>query len=87
MFRKTFAVMLSGLLLVTAFGLQPPARRSRTISKPPKRLRSRCKKLAPALTPASKLSYAITRSLRVISTTRIRDSFTVVDSKTGRAKR
>jgi hypothetical protein len=86
MLRKTFAVMLSGLLLLTTLGSQQVWAQTPSDTQAAEKLRARVQKIG--IGPNARVAVQLRNHsrLRGYISSSDQDSFTVIDSQTGTSK-
>ena len=83
MFRRAFAIMLSGILLVTAFGFQPALAQTGNDTQAVEKVRARVQKIGVGRNARVEVKLRDNTQLKGYISAAEQDSFTVVDSKTG----
>lgn len=83
MFRRTFAIMLSGILLVTAFGFQPALAQTGNDTQAVEKVRARVQKIGVGRNARVEVKLRDNTQLKGYISAAEQDSFTVIDSKTG----
>jgi len=86
MFRRMFAMMLSGMILFTAFGFQPATAQSTNDQPAIEKTRSKVQKMGVGSNARVEVKLRDNTQLKGYISDADRDSFTVVDSKTGSSK-
>ncbi len=86
MFRRTFAMMLSGLLLLTAFGFQPAGAQSLGDQQATEKIRSKVQRMGVGVNARVEVKLHDKTRLKGYISDADQDSFTVVESKTGSSK-
>jgi hypothetical protein len=82
MFRRIFATILSGMLLVTAFGLQHVGAQA-TNDQATEKIRAKVQKMGVGVNARVEVRLRDNTQLKGYITDANQDSFTVVDSRTG----
>ena len=83
MFRRAFAIMLSGVLLVAAFGFQPALAQTGNDTQALEKVRARVKKIGVGRNARVEVKLRDNTQLKGYIRAADQDSFTVIDSKTG----
>lgn len=83
MFRRTFAIMLSGLLLLTAFGFQGAGAQSLGDSQATEKVRSKVLKMGVGVNARVEVKLKNNTQFRGYISDASQDSFTVVERTTG----
>ena len=83
MFRRAFAIMLSGILLVTAFGFQPALAQTGNDTQAAEKVRARVQKIGVGRNARVEVKLRDNTQLKGYISAAEQDSFTVIDSKTG----
>jgi small nuclear ribonucleoprotein (snRNP)-like protein len=83
MFRRAFAIMLSGVLLVTAFGFQPALAQTGNETQALEKVRARVQKIGVGRNARVEVKLRDNTQLKGYISAADQDSFTVIDSKTG----
>jgi hypothetical protein len=83
MFRPAFAIMLSGILLVTAFGFQPALAQTGSDTQAVEKVRARVQKIGVGRNARVEVKLRDNTQLKGYISAAEQDSFTVVDNKTG----
>ena len=83
MFRRTFAIMLSGILLVTAFGFQHVLAQTANDTQASEKIRARVQKIGVGPNARVEVKLRDNTQLKGYISAAEQDSFTVTDSKTG----
>jgi hypothetical protein len=83
MFRRAFAIMLSGILLVTAFGFQPALAQTGNDTQAVEKVRARVQKIGVGRNARVEVKLRDNTQLKGYISATEQDSFTVVDNKTG----
>ena len=86
MFRRTFAIMLSGLLLLTAFGYQGAGAQSLRDQRATEKAKSKVLKMGVGVNARVEVKLRNNTQLKGYISDADQDSFTVVESKTGSSK-
>ena len=86
MFRRMLAVMLSGMILFTAFGFQPATAQSTNDQQAIEKTRSKVQKMGVGSNARVEVKLHDNTQLKGYISDADQDSFTVVDSKTGSSK-
>ena len=86
MFRRTFATMLSGLLLLTAFGFQPAGAQSLSDQQATEKIRSKVQKMGVGVNARVEVKLKDNSQFRGYISDASQDSFTVVERTTGSSK-
>ena len=86
MFRRTFAIMLSGLLLLTAFGYQGAGAQSRGDSHATEKIRSKVLKMGVGVNARVEVKLKDNTQFRGYISDANQDSFTVVERSTGSSR-
>lgn len=86
MFRRTFAMMLSGILLVTAFGLQHVRAQSANDRQAAEKIKSKVQQIGVGGNARVEVKLRDSTLLKGYINSADQDSFTVFDSKTGSSK-
>ena len=83
MFRRAFAIMLSGILLATAFGFQPALAQTASDTQAVQKVRARVQKIGVGRNARVEVKLRDNTQLKGYISAADQDSFTVIDSKTG----
>ena len=83
MFRRTFAIILSGVLLVTAFGVQHVLAQTANETQATEKIRAKVQKIGVGSNARVEVKLRDNTRLKGYISTAEQDSFTVTDSKTG----
>ena len=83
MLKRTFAIMLSGMLLVTAFGFQHARAESATDQQAAEKIRTKVQKIGVGGNARVEVKLRDNTQLKGYVSNADEDSFTVFDSKTG----
>ena len=83
MFRRAFAIMLSGILLVTALGFQPALAQTGNDTQAAEKVRARVEKIGVGRNARVEVKLRDNTQLKGYISAADQDSFTVIDSKTG----
>jgi hypothetical protein len=83
MFRRAFAIMLSGILLVTAFGFQPALAQTGNDTQAVEKVRARVQKIGVGRNARVEVKLRDNTQLKGYISAAEQDSFTIIDSKTG----
>jgi hypothetical protein len=83
MFKRTFTVILSGVLLLTAFGFQSVGAQSAGDSQAVEKIRTKVQKIGVGGNARVEVKLRDNTQLKGFISDSGQDSFTVVDSKTG----
>jgi small nuclear ribonucleoprotein (snRNP)-like protein len=83
MFRRAFAIMLSGVLLVTAFGFQPALAQTGNETQALEKVRARVQKIGLGRNARVEVKLRDNTQLKGYISAADQDSFTVIDSNTG----
>jgi small nuclear ribonucleoprotein (snRNP)-like protein len=83
MFRRAFAIMLSGILLATAFGFQPALAQTGNDTQAAEKVRARVEKIGVGRNARVEVKLRDNTQLKGYISAADQDSFTVIDSKTG----
>jgi len=83
MFRRTFAIMLSGILLVTAFGFQHVLAQTANDTQTTEKIRANVQKIGVGPNARVEVKLRDNTQLKGYISAAEQDSFTVTDSKTG----
>ena len=83
MFRRTFAIMLSGILLVTAFGFQHVLAQTSNDTQAAEKIRSKVQKIGVGSRARVEVKLRDNTQLKGYISAAEQDSFTVTDNKTG----
>jgi len=83
MFRRAFAIMLSGILLVTAFGFQPALAQTGNDTQAVEKVRARVQKIGVGRNARVEVKLRDNTQLKGYISSAEQDSFTVTDTKTG----
>jgi hypothetical protein len=83
MFKRTFTVILSGVLLLTAFGFQSVGAQSAGDSQAVEKIRTKVQKIGVGGNARVEVRLRDNTQLKGFISDSDQDSFTVVDSKTG----
>ncbi len=83
MFRRTFAMMLSGILLVTAFGFQHVVAQTTSNTQAVERLRTKVQKIGMGPNARIEVNLRDKTQLKGYISAADQESFTVTDGKTG----
>ncbi len=83
MFRRTFAMMLSGILLVTAFGFQHVVAQTASNTQAVERLRTKVQKIGTGPNARIEVNLRDKTQLKGYISAADQESFTVTDRKTG----
>jgi small nuclear ribonucleoprotein (snRNP)-like protein len=83
MFRRAFAIMLSGVLLVTAFGFQPALAQTGNETQALEKVRASVQKIGLGRNARVEVKLRDNTQLKGYISAADQDSFTVIDSKTG----
>jgi small nuclear ribonucleoprotein (snRNP)-like protein len=83
MFRRAFAIMLSGVLLVTAFGFQPALAQTGNETQALEKVRARVQKIGVGRNARVEVKLRDNTQLKGYISAADQDSFTVIDSNTG----
>jgi hypothetical protein len=83
MFKRTFTVILSGVLLLTAFGFQSVGAQSAGDSQAVEKIRTKAQKIGVGGNARVEVKLRDNTQLKGFISDLSQDSFTVVDSKTG----
>jgi hypothetical protein len=83
MFRPAFAIMLSGIVLVTAFGFQPAIAQTGSDTQAVEKVRARVQKIGVGRNARVEVKLRDNTQLKGYISAAEQDSFTVVDNKTG----
>jgi hypothetical protein len=83
MLKRTFAIMLSGMLLVTAFGFQHVCAQSATEQQAAEKIRAKVQKIGVGGNARVEVKLRDNTQLKGYVSNADQDSFTVFDSKTG----
>jgi hypothetical protein len=83
MFRPAFAIMLSGIVLVTAFGFQPALAQTGSDTQAVEKVRARVQKIGVGRNARVEVKLRDNTQLKGYISAAEQDSFTVVDNKTG----
>ena len=83
MFRRAFAIMLSGILLVTAFGFQPALAQTGNDTQAVEKVRARVQKIGVGPNARVEVKLRDNTHLKGYISAADQDAFTVTDSKTG----
>ena len=86
MFRRTFAIMLSGIVLLTGFGFQRAGAQSLGDSHATEKIRTRVVKMGVGVNARVEVKLRNDTQLKGYISDADQDSFTVVESKTGSSK-
>lgn len=86
MFRRTFAMMLSGLVLLTAFGFQPAGAQVTNDRQATEKIKTKVQKIGVGGKARVEVKLRDNTQLKGFISDAGQDSFTVVDSKTGSSK-
>ena len=86
MYRRTFALMLSGIILLTAFGFQPARAQSLSEQQATEKVRSKVLKMGVGVNARVEVKLKDNTQLKGYISDASQDSFTVVESKTGSSK-
>jgi len=86
MFRRTFAIMLSGLLLLTAFGFQGAGAQSLVDQQATEKIRAKVLKMGVGVNARVQLKLIDNNQLNGYISAADQDSFTVVQRGTGSSK-
>jgi small nuclear ribonucleoprotein (snRNP)-like protein len=86
MFRKTFAMMLSGIILVTAFGLQHAGAQVTNDQQATEKIKTKVQKIGVGSNARVEVKLRDNTQLRGYINNADQDSFTVFDSKTGSSR-
>ena len=83
MFRKTFAIMLSGILLVTAFGFQHVLAQTANDTQATEKIRAKVQKIGVGSRARVEVKLRDNTQLKGYISAAEQDSFAVTDAKTG----
>jgi len=83
MFRRAFAIMLSGIVLVTAFGFQPALAQTGNDTPAVEKVRARVQKIGVGRNARVEVKLRDNTQLKGYISAAEQDSFTVTDSRTG----
>ena len=83
MFRRTFAIMLSGILLVTAFGFQHVLAQTSNDTQAAEKIRAKVQKIGVGSRARVEVKLRDNTQLKGYISAAEQDSFTVTDNKTG----
>jgi hypothetical protein len=83
MFRRAFAIMLSGILLVTAFAFQPALAQTGNDTQAIEKVRARVQKIGVGRNARVEVKLRDNTQLKGYISSAEQDSFTVTDTKTG----
>jgi small nuclear ribonucleoprotein (snRNP)-like protein len=83
MFRRAFAIMLSGVLLVTAFGFQPALAQTGNETQALEKVRASVQKIGLGRNARVEVKLRDNTQLKGYISAADQDSFTVIDSNTG----
>ena len=83
MFRRAFAITLSGILLVTAFGFQTALAQTGNDTQGVEKVRARVQKIGVGRNARVEVKLRDNTQLKGYISAAEQDSFTVIDSKTG----
>ena len=83
MFKRTFAIMLSGILLVTAFGFQHVLAQTANDTQATEKIRAKVQKIGVGSRARVEVKLRDNTQLKGYISAAEQDSFTVTDSKTG----
>jgi hypothetical protein len=83
MFRRTFAIMLSGILLVTAFGFQSVFARTANDSQATEKIRAKVQKIGVGPNARVEVRMRDNTQLKGYISAAEQDSFSVTDGRTG----
>ena len=86
MFRRTFAMMLSGILLLTAFGFQHVRAQGLNDQQAAENIRAKVQKIGVGGNARVEVKLRDSTQLKGYINDANQDSFTVVDKKTGASK-
>ncbi|MEP6819122.1 MAG: hypothetical protein ABJA18_06280 [bacterium] len=86
MFRRTFAIVLSGIILLTAFGFQHAGAQSLGDSHATEKIRTKVVKMGVGVNARVEVKLRDNTQLKGYISDADQDSFTVVESKTGSSK-
>ena len=86
MFRRTFAIMLSGIILLTAFGFQPARAQSLSEQQATEKIRTKVIKMGVGVNVRVEVKLKDNTQFKGYISDANQDSFTVVESKTGSSK-
>ena len=86
MFRRTFAIMLSGLLLLAAFGYQGAGAQSLRDSQATEKIRTKVLKLGVGVNARVEVKLKDNTQFKGYISDSNQDSFSVVESRTGSSK-
>lgn len=86
MFRKTFAIMLSGILLVTAFGFQHVHAQTAYDTEAVEKIRAKVQKIGVGRNARVEVKLRDNTRLKGFISATEQDSFSVTDNKTGATK-
>ena len=86
MFRRTFAIMLSGIILLTGFGFQHAGAQSLGDSHATEKIRTKVVKMGVGVNARVEVKLRDNTQLKGYISDADQDSFTVVESKTGSSK-
>ena len=83
MFKRTFAIMLSGILLVTAFGFQHVIAQTANDTQTSEKIRARVQKIGVGPRARIEVKLRDNTQLKGYISAAEQDSFTVTDNRTG----
>lgn len=83
MFRRTFATVLAGIILVTAFGFQQVLAQTGNDAQASEKMRARVQKIGVGSNARVEVKLRDNSQLKGYISAAEQDSFTVIDSKTG----
>lgn len=86
MFRRTFAIILSGILLVTAFGFQHVRAQSANNDQAAEKIRAKVQQIGVGGNARVEVRLRDNTKLKGYINDADHDAFTIVDSKTGASK-
>lgn len=83
MFRRTFATVLAGIILVTAFGFQQVLAQTANNAQASEKMRARVQKIGVGSNARVEVKLRDNSQLKGYISAAEQDSFTVIDNKTG----
>ena len=86
MFRRTFAIMLSGIILLTAFGFQPARAQSLSEQQATEKIRTKVIKMGVGVNARVEVKLKDNTQFKGYISDANQDSFTVIDRKTVSSK-
>ena len=86
MFRRTIAIMLSGIILLAAFGFQPARAQSLSEQQATEKVRTKVIKMGVGVNARVEVKLKDNTQFKGYISDANQDSFTVVESKTGSSK-